>query len=227
LTALSVSLNYLLMIGDLKTSATQLRNLQCRGSDSDWESFYEKYAGVILSFCRNQGIDDFSARDVLQETMILLMRKLPVFEYSSDRGRFRNWLLTLVYGKIRDARRRLRRLAELPLSEIPPAESEAVAVRYGTEVDEDVEIAWKQALIEEGLRRVKQNTRLKPETLALFETCVIKNMSIPDAARKFQLQENNIYQIKNRLLRMVREEVEHLEKNQPGGSSAPFRDDGS
>lgn len=205
------------MAEDLKTSASQLRTLQSRGSDPDWESFYRKYAAIILSFCRNQGLDDFLSRDVLQESMILLMRKLPDFTYEAERGRFRNWLLTLVRGKIRDARRRMRRLAELPLPEhLPSFAGGGGEVTCGETEDEEVEAAWRQVLLEEALKRLKQNPRIKPETMAVFEACVLENLPIPLAAERFKLQENNIYQIKNRLLRLLRAEVEHLDQNQPG-----------
>jgi len=212
----------------LKTSETQLRALQSRGSDRDWEAFYRKYGAVILSFCRRQGLDDFSARDVLQESMILLMRKLPGFTYSADRGRFRNWLLTLVHGKIRDARRRAVRRAELPL----PGDSFSLretssAAELGNPDEGEAGDAWKQALIEEALRRLRQNPRIKPETIAIFEACVLQDMPVPEVALKFQLQENNIYQIKNRLLRKIREEVEHLEENQPGGPAVCSSDEPS
>ncbi|WP_367872754.1 RNA polymerase sigma factor [Luteolibacter sp. Populi] len=197
----------------LKTSETQLRALQDRGSDRDWEGFYGKYAGVILSFCRKQGLDEFSARDVLQESMILLMSKLPGFTYSASKGRFRNWLLTLVYGKVRDARRRLRRLAEQPWCEFAPSQEALPAGDVGDPQAEEVEAAWKLTLVEEALRRLKRNPRIKPETVAVFEACVLQNMTITAAAEKFGLEENNIYQIKNRLIRRLREEIDDLEQN--------------
>lgn len=212
----------LMMNEGLKTSETQLRTLKDGGSDGDWEGFYRKYAGVILNFCKKQGLDDFSARDVLQESMILLMRKLPGFTYSESKGRFRNWLLTLVYGKVRDARRRLIRRAEQPWQEsslprdpFPPSDGRDPA-------EEEVESAWKMTLLEEALRRLKRNPRIKPETVEVFEACVIQNMTIPAVAEKFQLEENNIYQIKNRLIRKLREEIEDLEQNHALPTRLPY-----
>lgn len=204
----------LMMNEGLKTSETQLRTLKTRGSDGDWEGFYRKYAGVILSFCKKQGLDDFSARDVLQESMILLMRKLPGFTYSESKGRFRNWLLTLVYGKVRDARRRLIRRAEQPWQESSLSGEAASPSAGGDLAEDEVESAWRMTLLEEGLKRLKRNPRIKSETMEVFEACVIHNMTIPAVAAKFQLEENNIYQIKNRLIRKLREEIEDLEQNQ-------------
>ncbi len=208
-----------------KTSATDLQALQRRGSRQDWEDFYQKYAAIILSFCKKQGIDDFSARDVLQESMILLMRKLPHFSYSPERGRFRNWILTLVYGKIRDARRRVRRLAEFPFPDSrgidPHLPEESYTGARDTEIEED----WRTALLEEALRRLRRNSRIQEGTLAVFEACVIQNLPVPEVAARFRLEENNIYQIKNRLLRLLREEVTSLERNPPPSPAIPSRDE--
>jgi DNA-directed RNA polymerase specialized sigma24 family protein len=41
----------------------------------DWELFYNQYRDVIFCFSRRQGLDESAACDVLQETMVLLMRK--------------------------------------------------------------------------------------------------------------------------------------------------------
>lgn len=197
----------------LKTSETQLHALQSRGSNHDWEGFYRKYAGVILNFCRKQGLDDFTSRDVLQESMILIIRKLPGFAYSPAKGLFRNWLLTLVYGKVRDARRRAARLIGQTGPDFFRA-GERLQARDEEDIRAaEVEAAWKQTLIEEALRRLKQNPRIKPETMEVFDACVLQNMTISAAAEKFRMEENNIYQIKNRLIRKLREEVSDLEQN--------------
>ena len=92
-----------------ETRKSLLARLKTASNNNDWEALYEQYSAIILSFCLKQGLDEFGARDVLQETMILLMRKLPGFEYDPQKGRFRNWLLALVAGKVRDAHRRSRR----------------------------------------------------------------------------------------------------------------------
>lgn len=203
------------MAADLNTSEAQLKRLQSSGKDCEWEGFYRKYSSVILSFCRKHGLDESSASDVLQETMVVLIRKLPGFAYQPEKGRFRNWLLSLVYNKIREAWRRTRRLAETPLNEVTDG-GESLTFRLSDQEDPEVEAAWKLALIEEALRRIKSDPRVKAETMAVFEACVLQNMEVSAVAAKFCLQENNIYQIKSRLLRRVREVVEDLEQNRPG-----------
>src|SRR5580658_1242378 len=116
---------------DLQTRRSLLARLGSESQNADWEQFYNQYWAVILFFAQKQGLDEASARDVLQETMILLMRKFPGFVYDPERGRFRNWLLTLVAGKARDAMRRAARSRTIsihePSSEDRPALEETFA----------------------------------------------------------------------------------------------------
>src|SRR4051812_13573087 len=91
---------------DLVTRLSLIHRLKGAPAQADWEHFYSKYSTVILSFAQKRGLDEHSACDALQETMMVVMRKLPTFEYDAERGRFRNWLLTIVANKVRESVRR-------------------------------------------------------------------------------------------------------------------------
>ncbi len=75
---------------DLATRLSLLHRLKQAPAEIDWREFYAKYNAVILSFARKQGADDHTAEDVLQEAMMVVMRKLPSFEYDKQKGSFRN-----------------------------------------------------------------------------------------------------------------------------------------
>src|SRR2546427_8090013 len=91
---------------DLTTHKSLLARLKDSPRECDWELFYHQYWAVILSFAQKRGLDEHAAQDVLQETMLVLMRRLPDFNYDTARGKFRNWLLTIVVNKTREALRR-------------------------------------------------------------------------------------------------------------------------
>jgi RNA polymerase sigma-70 factor (ECF subfamily) len=198
---------------DLGTQKSLLDRLAIAPREADWERFYEKYAAVILSFAQKQGLDEHGARDALQETMIVLVRKLPTFTYDPAQGRFRNWLLTIVANKVREARRRAHaeRLVSL---EAAPEDGEPLHQRLPSEAaqaDETVEAAWRQSLLEEALRRVLEDPHTKAETVAVFRACALEGRPVADVAAAFGLKENAVYQIKNRLMNRLREMLAGLE----------------
>jgi RNA polymerase sigma factor (sigma-70 family) len=201
------------MADDLQTRASFLSRLTRTDCDREWVIFYQRYGPVILSFCRRRGLDDAAARDVLQETTMLLLRKLPKFEYQPARGRFRNWLLTLVAGKIADTERRQHRAAFVPFElahedEVCPS---VFTARREDSASASLDRTWQIGLIEEALRQIRRDPRVKPETLEAFLEYVVHEKPAAVVAAAFSLEENALYQIKARLVRRIRQLVEELE----------------
>ncbi len=191
---------------DLVTQASLLVRLSTASQQGDWTLFYEKYAAVIVSFAQKQGLDPHGARDALQETMLVVMRKLPAFTYDPAKGRFRNWLLSIVANKVREAQRRARREGHVSLDAEPesgePLHEQLAA--GGATADAAVEEAWRQSLLEEALMRLLDDPHTKPETIAIFRACALEGRPVAEVAAQFGLKENAVYQIKNRLMTRLR-----------------------
>ncbi len=198
---------------DLGTQKSLLERLATEPGEDDWELFYAKYAAVIVSFAQKQGLEEHGARDALQETMIVLVRKLPTFTYDPAQGRFRNWLLTIVANKVREARRRGHRERLVSL-DAAPEEGDPLHERLPAEAahgDEAVEAAWRQSLLEEALRRVLEDPHSKAETVAVFRACALEGRPVAEVAAAFGLKENAVYQIKNRMVNRLRELLAEME----------------
>ena len=67
--------------------------------DAAWTQFVEIYTPLIYGFCRTRGLQDADAADVAQETMRAVAQAIGQSEYDPHRGKFRNWLLTVVRSK--------------------------------------------------------------------------------------------------------------------------------
>jgi RNA polymerase sigma factor (sigma-70 family) len=207
---------------DLGTQKSLLERLATAPGEGDWAFFYVKYAAVILSFARKQGLEEHGARDVLPETMIVLVRKLPGFAYDPARVHFRNWLLSIVSNKVREAKRRTHREWLVSLDAVPE-EGEALHERLMAESangDATVETVWRQSLLEEALRRVLEDPYTKTETVAVFRACALENRPVAEVAAVYGLKENAVYQIKNRMINRLREMLAELEGNAVEPSTA-------
>ena len=82
------------------TRASLLLQLRDSGNAEAWKQFVEIYAPIIYGFCRNKGLQDADAADVSQEVMRTVVRAMEKFEYDRQRGKFRNWLLTVTRSKL-------------------------------------------------------------------------------------------------------------------------------
>ena len=82
------------------TRASLLLQLRNAGDANAWEQFARIYTPIVYGFCRNQGLQDADAADVSQEVMRAVARAMEKFEYDRQRGKFRNWLLTVTRSKL-------------------------------------------------------------------------------------------------------------------------------
>jgi len=202
------------------TRQSLLERLRDPAAEKAWEDFYEMYWGVIVRYSQKQGLDEASAFDVLQETMITLMRKLPEFSYNPDRGKFRNFLLTIVHRKGLSAIRRKTRRPEVSIDSVRDADDAPMVERLE---DDDVvlphevmESRWRESMQEEALRRVRDDPRVKQRTFAVFRDYVIEGEPAPEVAKRFEIKENAVYQIKDRMIKRLEQEICKLVKEIEG-----------
>jgi RNA polymerase sigma factor (sigma-70 family) len=81
--------------------------------DAAWSQFVEIYTPLIYRYCRGRGLQEAAAADVAQESMKAVARAIVKFEYDPERGKFRNWLLTVVQSRVNNHLAREQRQAVL------------------------------------------------------------------------------------------------------------------
>lgn len=202
-------------MANLQTRVTLLQRLKDEGRDADWRAFYDQYWAIIVSFAQKRGLDHHGANDVLQETMVTIMQKLADFEYQPEKGKFRNWILTIVANKARAAQRRNQRHRGISLddsrTEGGPTLIEQIAADNPGAADA-VEVSWRQSLLEHALRQIAADHRTKPNTIAIFRAVACEQRSPAEVAREYAMEENAIYQIRNRMMERLRKIVADLEQ---------------
>ncbi|MFT5123767.1 MAG: RNA polymerase sigma factor (sigma-70 family) [Kiritimatiellia bacterium] len=195
------------------TRHSLLLRLKDGEQDLAWEDFFRQYAGVILRYGHKMGMNDAQAQDVLQDTMIELIRILATFEYNPRRGKFRNFLLTIVHRKVLKQIRTRQRKGETPIhaasDEGIPYE-EVLRATPNNEILERDEFRWRRSVFEDCLVRLALDPAVKEETLEIFKAFAMLGQSAREVAETFGTSENNVYQIKNRLMSRLEKEVEYL-----------------
>src|SRR5438093_3913708 len=93
----------------LSTPASLLERLRKPNEAAAWDRFVELYSPLLFHWAKRLGLQDSDAADLVQDVFLLLVRKLPQFEYDGQKC-FRAWLKTVFTNKWRE-RRRLRQPA--------------------------------------------------------------------------------------------------------------------
>lgn len=88
-----------------ETHPTLLARLGDPGDATAWSEFCEIYEPTTYRLARRYGLQDADAREVTQEVLLTVSRKIHGFDLGRD-GRFRGWLNTIARNTTIDALRR-------------------------------------------------------------------------------------------------------------------------
>ena len=191
-----------------ETSVTLMEKMR-NPREEDWERFFNLYTPYILAYARHLGMPADRANDILQEVMIVLMRKLPRFEYDPARS-FRAFLKRITRYKVLKAweNDKKHRPEQLPDWEEPVAPMPT----EGELLEEDAE-QWKRLLTVTALRIVEKEYLGRPgNSFDIFRDRVLRGHSGGSVARRYDTNPNNVYQIRSRILARIRTVVRHLEE---------------
>lgn len=190
----------------ITTNESLLERVQRLDAHEAWKEFYDNYWTAIIRYGRKVGLSETQAHDVLQETMVDLMLILPKFCYDRSRGRFRNFLLTIVHRKAMGVFRRRHKDSSIPWDSASPVEIQEAkqsALR-------DLQLQrWRAAIYEEALVEVSKCPDVEERTWAIFEAHVVQQQSVEAVAAEFGVKANAIYQIKSRIHRRIKKLVEY------------------
>lgn len=185
------------------TPQTLLRKISefADGDDSaEWERFVELYTPVVRQYAEaTGGVNESDVDDVVQEVMVRLVDVLRSGEYKRERGRFRNYLYSMVRRLLIDRHRRAAARGEGRTVPIEGLEVESGAMDAATIVDVRLRAARHAAAVEHVLSR----TMLDPRTVAAYRAYALEGRPAEEVAAAYGLKLNALRQIKYRIDRMI------------------------
>ena len=183
------------------TRATLLRRLRDGADPLAWDEFFGRYWPLIYASARHRGCSEHTAEEIVQEVMLTIFRQRDIYRYDPARGRFRDWLGTVVRNKIAEQRRRPsnRVRARGGDSDVAPVEPEA----EGTQPDAAWEGAFESGLLLVLLDIVRRE--INPATYLAFELSALAELSTAEVSRITGLSRTAIYKARRRVLRRLEE----------------------
>ena len=188
----------------LTTNRGLLQRLQEEGAEAAWAEFFGLYGPAIVRYGRRLGLNEEESKDLLQTTMVDLVRILPDFEYQPERGRFRSFLFTIVHRKAcahwRREHRRVESNGALVVEDLmadPATDPEVIA-------------RWRESLLDAALEDLRRAPGISARDLAIFIAYAVEGQEAEAVAAQFGIKENNLYQIKARLLKRLRARADWL-----------------
>ncbi len=183
------------------TSASLLQRLRQPDQEAAWQRFVDLYAPLIFHWGRNQGLNATDAADLLQEVMVVLVTKLPEFEYDPMQ-RFRGWLRSITVNRARDFQ---RRQAIRPKTGV---EETIEAVAAANNIDLFDESEYRDFLVGRALGLMRNE--FQEQTWQACWKHVAEGRKATDVAQELGVTANAVHIAKCRVMRRLREELDGL-----------------
>jgi RNA polymerase sigma factor (sigma-70 family) len=183
-----------------KTRATLLARLQDGADLLAWDEFFQRYWRLIYAYARRCNCSDHTAEEVVQDVMLKIFELKDFFHYDPDRGRFRDWLCTVVRNKVFE----LRRKSPQCLKAVGGDSIERMEPRSPQAQPNDVwEDAFEQALLLVLLDVVRRE--MTPRAYLAFEFFTLHGMSGAKTAKLTGLTRNGVYRAHKKALQRLKE----------------------
>jgi len=209
----------------IPTRRSLLSRLKNWDDQASWQEFFDRYARLIHRVAVKAGLNDAEAQDVVQETIIIVARKLAGFKYDPALGSFKSWLMLITRRRIeKQLKKRMPvkvgQASRLSGSGGTPdlrcddtqrtATVEGIPDPKGFDLEATWNAEWGKNLWDAALARVK--AQLKPKQFQMFDFYVLKEWPVKDVARALGVSATHVYVNKHRISGMIKAELKRLER---------------
>jgi RNA polymerase sigma-70 factor (ECF subfamily) len=187
------------------STATQLLcELHDPENASAWRAFDARYRPIVFALARRLGLGQEDAADVAQQALTEFVVAYRAGRYHRERGRLRSWVIAIAKHRAVDSLRRRGREAgwrgDSMLAQVPD--------------DEVLEGVWDSELerhiLGMAMQEFRDQDRLHAETWRAFELVALEGRPPAEVAEACGKSVAEIYRIKNRITRRLREIVDRI-----------------
>ncbi len=188
-----------------KTSETLLLQLGRDAQSIRWSEFVSRYHPMMEHYLTRY-FPTLDPDDIIQETLIALIKILPNYQYNPEEtGYFHNYLT----GILRHKALRILSLETRRTEQLESLATESSST-LNTSPSDQSEDEWKNAVFETALQQLLNDASIAPRTREVFRTLVLAHENPAVVADRFGLSRNAVDQIKNRLMAKLRVRVDEL-----------------
>jgi len=195
----------------LPTRESLLRRLKSWEDQESWADFFNTYWRLIYSAALKAGLNEAQAQDVVQDTIIVVAKKMKDFTYDRAIDSFKGWLLYLTRKRIALEYRR-KELARVTSGSSESTdwtlEAKDLPDPAGFVLQSVWEQEWERNLWEAAITRVKKEVNAKQ--FQMFDLYTIKEKSAQEVARQLNVSVAQVYLAKHRISSLLKKELTRL-----------------
>jgi RNA polymerase sigma factor (sigma-70 family) len=200
----------------IPTRHSLLYRLKDWDDQESWKMFFETYWKLIYNAAIKAGLTDAEAQDVVQETVVSVMKSMAEFNYDAKKGSFKAWLLRLTNWRIVDQFRKRQRANSGQESEagVAPASAELENVMDPSQsiLEAAWDEEWEKNLMDAALEKVK--AKVDSKQYQIFDLYFVQKWPVFKIAKVLSVNSGKVYLAKHRVGKILKREIEGL-RNKP------------
>jgi RNA polymerase sigma-70 factor (ECF subfamily) len=181
-----------------RTPASLLERLRRPEEHEAWGRFVELYTPLLFAWARRLGVPLQEVPDLVQDVLVLLVRKLPQFTYDPSRS-FRAWLRTVLINRWRQSCR---------AGHAPEVVAELAELQAPDALGPQEEAEYRSHLVRRALEQLAP--AFPPRTWEAFRRYVVDGQPPAQVAAELHLNLGTVYAAKSRILTRLRRELDGL-----------------
>ena len=196
----------------IPTRQSLLSRLKDWNDQESWKVFFDMYWRLIYKAALKAGLAEVEAQDVVQETVISVLKSMETFDYKAESGSFKRWLLRVTSSRIQDHLRNREPELEPLQRQTATHTRTATADRVPDPASLDLGAAWDEEwernLMEVAIERVKK--KVDPAHYQLFDLYVLQEWPVSRVAHALQVNPGKVYIAKHRVGKLIKKELSYL-----------------
>lgn len=186
-----------------ETSTALLRDLAQDSQHARWGEFVARYRPMMEAYLRER-FPHVDVDDAVQETLIALIKSMPVYRYvPEETGRFHSYLTGILrHRALRQVRsdRKRAKIREVLCQNEPQNEIQ------------DDEQSWRESLMEIALQQLLADESVHARTREVFRRVAVNGEKPEAVGSSLGIARNAVDQMKSRMTLRLKELVRALEK---------------
>jgi RNA polymerase sigma factor (sigma-70 family) len=181
-------------------------------SDDAWAEFLTIYEQSICHYCRSKGLQDADARDVTQNVLAAVAKRVDCWDTDPAKGTFRGWLFSVAHNIVVDSLADRRRHAT--------ASGETLVAQLLSDVADsdtpDASAFWleyRRLMFQRVAEQVKREVR--ETTWRSFWMTAIGGQKPEQVAEELGISVGSVYTAKCRIVARIRAKVAELDVDDP------------
>jgi RNA polymerase sigma factor (sigma-70 family) len=199
----------------IATQHSLVARLRKQTSETDWRRFYTLYERPLLAFAASHSLGESDCWDVLQETMIKMLRG-GFARFDPAKGAFSAFLFKVAKGCVIDAmRRRCRRESRHAQLETETTAESGARPNFALTNNNPSAAAERNgqmALVCEALEFLIERRCFKAPTVGIFRAVVLEGAEPREVAARHHTSTGNVYEAKRAVLARLRQMLQALDR---------------